>query len=356
MKHKDQEWTIKSFLWPRLESVEDAKEHLETAGMIAGFYVLSLVIKIIIGFEGIGASLIYTGIVVILGYLALKEYYWAAGLLALIGISEMAFRLYLAVEYDVRVGGITVLIFLYSVTLIRSTIFLFLNKKTAFDLQNIKNRLVKSYQINDIKPIKFSNNEKIKSLSKLPSGSMIVIFVIFSIGALVLMQKISDQNDAKEIKKVDYVYTEKKLTAYDFSLKDNTFSATVVNDIGKIIVQLQLFYKEGECGKPTRAMVALAQQKLKNMGFRTGQADGIYGPKTRQAVKEYQRSKSYLTNSGNLDDATLEDLSIDSEIGYRTIFLDTLIFINTTERVTFKLPSLSSSQICWGIWTNKLIK
>ena len=212
MTDKDEEGIIKSFLWPKLASVEDAKEHLETAGIIAAFYVINLVFKIIIGFEGIGISLISTGIVVILGYLALKENYWAAGLLALIGMSEMAFGLYLVAEYDVKsIGGITALTFLYSVTLARSTIFLFLHEQTAFNLQNIKNSLVKSYQIKDINSIKFRNIEKIKSPSKLPPGGKVVIFVIFSIGALILLQKTLDQNETKEIRKPDYVYIEKNL-------------------------------------------------------------------------------------------------------------------------------------------------
>ena len=154
-----------------------------------------------------------------------------------------------------------------------------------FNLQNIKNNLVKSYQIKDINPIKFRNIEKIKSLSKLSPGGKVVIFVIFSIGALILLQKTLDQNETKEIRKPDYVYIEKKLTSYDTNLRGNAFTATVVNDTGKIISQVELFYKEGGCQQPTKAMVALAQEKLNRMGYTAGPADGIYGNKTRQAIK-----------------------------------------------------------------------
>jgi hypothetical protein len=57
------------------------------------------------------------------------------------------------------------------------------------------------------------------------------------------------------------------------------------------------------------ATVSRAQARLLELGYRIGKADGILGPKTRGALKEYQRSKG-LAESGALDQATLVALGL----------------------------------------------
>lgn len=57
------------------------------------------------------------------------------------------------------------------------------------------------------------------------------------------------------------------------------------------------------------ATVSRAQARLLELGYRIGKADGVLGPKTRGALKEYQRSKG-LAESGALDQATLAALGL----------------------------------------------
>ena len=52
-----------------------------------------------------------------------------------------------------------------------------------------------------------------------------------------------------------------------------------------------------------------AQQKLSAAGHDAGPADGIMGPKTQAALKEYQQSKN-LQASGQLDQKTLAALGV----------------------------------------------
>ncbi len=50
-----------------------------------------------------------------------------------------------------------------------------------------------------------------------------------------------------------------------------------------------------------------SQARLNNLGFRCGRNDGEIGPKTEQAIKNFQRSTG-LKASGELDEATLQKL------------------------------------------------
>lgn len=52
-----------------------------------------------------------------------------------------------------------------------------------------------------------------------------------------------------------------------------------------------------------------AQQSLKDKGFDPGPIDGIYGPNTRHALREYQR-KENLTADGRLNDKTMDSLGV----------------------------------------------
>ena len=65
--------------------------------------------------------------------------------------------------------------------------------------------------------------------------------------------------------------------------------------------------KQGNTG----ATVKKIQQKLKNWGYYKGAVDGIFGAKTREAVKYFQR-KNGLTVDGIVGDKTLAALGISS--------------------------------------------
>jgi peptidoglycan hydrolase-like protein with peptidoglycan-binding domain len=49
------------------------------------------------------------------------------------------------------------------------------------------------------------------------------------------------------------------------------------------------------------------QQRLKNLGFDCGPADGVFGPRTRNAVLSFQRSAD-LKPTGRIDDATRDKI------------------------------------------------
>lgn len=51
------------------------------------------------------------------------------------------------------------------------------------------------------------------------------------------------------------------------------------------------------------------QTKLNKLGYKCGKADGIFGKKTKKAIKKYQKDER-LTVSGNINKVLLEKLNI----------------------------------------------
>ena len=81
--------------------------------------------------------------------------------------------------------------------------------------------------------------------------------------------------------------------------------------MGKIV--LSLVFAVCICVVPALAQsgdsVRDAQQVLKDKGFYSGSVDGIYGPITRKAVREYQK-KQNLNPDGRLGPETLSSLGV----------------------------------------------
>ena len=69
-------------------------------------------------------------------------------------------------------------------------------------------------------------------------------------------------------------------------------------------------YRQGSTGDAVRTI----QTKLKNWGYFSGAIDGIYGPKTEEAVKYFQR-KNGLTADGVVGPATLRALGMSPTSG-----------------------------------------
>ena len=69
-------------------------------------------------------------------------------------------------------------------------------------------------------------------------------------------------------------------------------------------------YRQGSTGDAVRTI----QTKLKNWGYFSGTIDGIYGPKTEEAVKYFQR-KNGLTADGVVGPATLRALGMSTTGG-----------------------------------------
>jgi peptidoglycan hydrolase-like protein with peptidoglycan-binding domain len=61
----------------------------------------------------------------------------------------------------------------------------------------------------------------------------------------------------------------------------------------------------------TTGQIRSAQQALQGSGVNPGPIDGIMGPRTQQAVRDYQKREN-LPQTGQLDEATLQKLGVSS--------------------------------------------
>jgi N-acetylmuramoyl-L-alanine amidase len=86
-----------------------------------------------------------------------------------------------------------------------------------------------------------------------------------------------------------------------------TFCVTTVTRPQRIETAYALTLKEGSRGETVKKM----QQKLKNWGYYSGSVDGIYGKKTLEAVKYFQR-KNKLVVDGIAGPKTLSAMGISS--------------------------------------------
>jgi peptidoglycan hydrolase-like protein with peptidoglycan-binding domain len=57
-----------------------------------------------------------------------------------------------------------------------------------------------------------------------------------------------------------------------------------------------------------RARIQQAQERLNDLGYPIGEADGVLGPKTHTAVRNFQRDKG-LNATGDLDEKTMAALT-----------------------------------------------
>ena len=86
-----------------------------------------------------------------------------------------------------------------------------------------------------------------------------------------------------------------------------TFCVTTVTRPQRIETAYALTLKQGSRGETVKKM----QQKLKNWGYYFGSVDGIYGKKTLEAVKYFQR-KNKLVVDGIAGPKTLSAMGISS--------------------------------------------
>jgi peptidoglycan hydrolase-like protein with peptidoglycan-binding domain len=63
---------------------------------------------------------------------------------------------------------------------------------------------------------------------------------------------------------------------------------------------------------PYTGFITQVQQKLQELGFDAGPANGDFGEKTQAALAQFQLSRT-LPASGQLDDATLAELGVERE-------------------------------------------
>jgi peptidoglycan hydrolase-like protein with peptidoglycan-binding domain len=67
--------------------------------------------------------------------------------------------------------------------------------------------------------------------------------------------------------------------------------------------------QNNNAAQPSRDEIMRAQQALDQKGFHAGRADGVLGPRTKQALNRFQQQQG-LQQTGQLDNRTLSALGL----------------------------------------------
>jgi len=74
---------------------------------------------------------------------------------------------------------------------------------------------------------------------------------------------------------------------------------------------------QGGSSDPYTGFITHIQERLRELGFDAGPPNGDFGPKTQTALGQFQLSRD-IPASGQLDDATLAELSVQREAAQST--------------------------------------
>ncbi len=111
----------------------------------------------------------------------------------------------------------------------------------------------------------------------------------------------------------DFVYRQSPLWQSDtlgYGSQDNLITR-LKTDLDMLILQFaRVFYKvRGDQQQMQRTNIRLVQMTLTEEGFYRGAVDGILGPETQDAIRQYQSTHKLRVNGG-LDEVTLRALKI----------------------------------------------
>ena len=67
----------------------------------------------------------------------------------------------------------------------------------------------------------------------------------------------------------------------------------------------------GQSAQPPDRVIADVQAELQDMGYYTGEVDGLLGPLTREALTAYQQDEGLMTTAV-IDEPTLDSLNMSS--------------------------------------------
>ena len=359
---------IKALVWPRILTREEAEDHLASSMYLAIWFAAYNLFYAYLSEVYRLERIAFVAVCLTLAYFIHRKYYSLTLILILFGLIELASRVYLTIEKDVvALRGIGFFIGLYSLVLFRSYCLRFkILKKQA---QNISNKPrvspveVEQGILNVQRDIeKKTASEKFNNLNWSPN------FVFGTVGAIIAgllifgetLHPVEGEQNSSEISFNDLVPKSKgskykktfiRLETFDEKLNGGEFSAVAINSLAATISTVQLSYKpvnpNTDCDHPTKAAIAFAQKRLKDLGFDAGSVDGLLGKQTLKAIKAFQASKDSLTSSGKLDATTLEALEIKKDVGWESINSDTYIAPLDTNTVYFKVDVQPGLSICY---------
>ncbi len=140
-----------------------------------------------------------------------------------------------------------------------------------------------------------------------------------------------------------------------------TLIVTARNDSKHTIISPRIKFRFGNCDGYGPVVVKRVQRKLNDLGHNAGKADGIFGGKTKAAIRNYQKSRN-LKATGQIDDTLLRRLNIektdDFMEGVTGVALGGIIEPNSTAMIYFDNLGLftKKKRMCYKILSDVNVK
>lgn len=313
---------LRSFLWPTIQSINDAKDSSQALGSILACYFAAT--NIFHGIYSSDAKSILLGLVCCAAAYGIwyQKVYWLSALMGCLGVinsSTIVYIKYLIIQNggSPGAGAFTLLLLVYSVNTIRVYCLL-----TTYDRRNLvvgkQSTSPAPYQNLSSKNefLKRSSDQESKTNENSPpkrNNNLVLWGVIVAFLALIYFaankEKINGGTGSSAL--APSAFKETELTTIAGRKYSYGWVFEIENNTEKLIKKVKIFWMPNKCGAKTVEEIRAIQNSLKQKGFDPGPIDGSWGRKTMTAMQRFQKSQGLqITKSINLQSSIFLDVYV----------------------------------------------
>jgi len=314
---------LRSIVWPTVRSVEDAQESSQALGSILA--CLFAITNLLVGLSNGDTTLILMGLACGAAAYGIwyESVYWLSALIGCLGVinsSTVIYLKYLMIENGAGGGPIAFTLGLLFLSLNAVRMNYLMHKfdiirknKTPIKKVNVPLKTAKILPSKS-KISESINSEKLNATEILRSkkiDNFVFFGLIIGLLAIVILTMNNEKTNGRDnyptsarsyLKPIQLKYIQSK--EYP-----NRWVYKIENNSDKLIKKTKIYWMPSACGATTVNEVRTIQRNLKTRGFNPGPIDGSWGPKTIQAMQQFQKSKG-LKISKSINQQTASSLNV----------------------------------------------
>ena len=314
---------LRSIVWPTVRSVEDAQESSQALGSILA--CLFAITNLLVGLSNGDTTLILMGLACGAAAYGIwyESVYWLSALIGCLGVinsSTVIYLKYLMIENGAGGGPIAFTLGLLFLSLNAVRMNYLMHKfdiirknKTPIKKVNVPLKTAKILPSKS-KISESINSEKLNATEILRSkkiDNFVFFGLIIGLLAIVILTMNNEKTNGRDnyptsarsyLKPIQLKYIQSK--EYP-----NRWVYKIENNSDKLIKKTKIYWMPSACGATTVNEVRTIQRNLKTRGFNPGPIDGSWGPKTIQAMQQFQKTKG-LKISKSINKQTASSLNV----------------------------------------------
>jgi len=314
---------LRSIVWPTVRSVEDAQESSQALGSILA--CLFAITNLLVGLSNGDTTLILMGLACGAAAYGIwyESVYWLSALIGCLGVinsSTVIYLKYLMIENGAGGGPVafTLGLLFLSLNTVRMNYLMHnldiihknkpLIKKANVPLKTAKILPSKSESSKSLYGEKLNATETLRSKK---IDNFVFFGLTIGILAIVILTMKNEKTNTTDnyptsarsyLKPIQLKYIQSK--EYP-----NRWVYKIENNSNKLIKKTKIYWMPSACGATTVNEVRTIQRNLKTRGFNPGPIDGSWGPRTIQAMQQFQKSKG-LKISKSINQQTASSLNV----------------------------------------------